>query len=459
MFALPRLSHGGERSIAQRLFISAAFWSALVLIVAGLALSAIYRASAQRAFDERLGVYLRALVADVAMGDEATGQLGEPQFELTRSGWYWQVSRVDSALVKTSRSLFAARLPSLAEAGVAADATGLRKGDVIGPDERRLRMVERVIDVGADGQWLVQVAANAEEVSAQTRWFVFALFASFLTLGAALVGATALQVRYGLRPLRRLQDEVAAIRRGESDRIDGAFPEDLAPLAGELNLLIASNREVVERARTHVGNLAHALKTPLSVIANEANADASPLADKVREQTTVMRDQVTYYLDRARAAARSSVIGASADVEPALQGLVRTFEKICASRGLLFDLECEAALRFRGERQDFEEMCGNLIDNAGKWAATRVAVRAAILAGEGAAPGFLVVCVEDDGPGLPPEQRAEATTRGRRLDETKPGSGLGLSIVADLAKVYGGALELDDSDMGGLKASLRLPRA
>jgi signal transduction histidine kinase len=208
-----------------------------------------------------------------------------------------------------------------------------------------------------------------------------------------------------------------------------------------------------------VGNLAHALKTPLSVIANEANADASPLADKVREQTTVMRDQVTYYLDRARAAARSSVIGASADVEPALQGLVRTFEKICASRGLLFDLECEAALRFRGERQDFEEMCGNLIDNAGKWAATRVAVRAAILAGEGAAPGFLVVCVEDDGPGLPPEQRAEATTRGRRLDETKPGSGLGLSIVADLAKVYGGALELDDSDMGGLKASLRLPRA
>jgi signal transduction histidine kinase len=454
-----RLPPGGERSIPQRLFISAAFWSALVLIVAGVALSAIYRASAQRAFDERLEVYLRALVADVAMGEESTGQLGEPQFELTRSGWYWQVSRVDSEMVKTSRSLFAARLPSLAQAGVAPDVTGLRKGDVNGPDERRLRMVERIIDVGGDGQWLVQVAAAAEEVNAQTRWFVFALFVSFLTLGAALVGATALQVRYGLRPLRRLQDEVAAIRRGESDRIDGAFPQDLAPLAGELNLLIASNREVVERARTHVGNLAHALKTPLSVIANEANADASPLAGKVREQTALMRDQVTYYLDRARAAARSTMIGTLADVEPALQGLVRTFEKICAERGVLFDLECEPGLRFRGERQDLEEMVGNLVDNAGKWAATRVFVHAQAEPDEAGSAGFLLVCVEDDGPGLPPDQRAEAVTRGRRLDETKPGSGLGLSIVADLAKVYGGALELGDSDMGGLKARLRLPRA
>jgi signal transduction histidine kinase len=172
-----------------------------------------------------------------------------------------------------------------------------------------------------------------------------------------------------------------------------------------------------------------------------------------------MRDQVTYYLDRARAAARSTMIGSAADVEPALQGLLRTFEKIYAERGVLFDLDCALGLRFRGERQDFEEMVGNLVDNAGKWATTRVAVRAGALADDPAAPGFLLVCVEDDGPGLPAGQREEAMARGRRLDETKPGSGLGLSIVADLAKVYGGALTLEDSDMGGLKARLRLPRA
>jgi signal transduction histidine kinase len=453
-----------ERSIAQRLFLSAAFWSALVLLITGVSLSAVYRTTAERAFDERLGVYLRALVADVAMDDEGVGQLGEPQFELTRSGWYWQISRVDAPnpIVKASRSLFAARLPSLAERGVRADPGGLRKDYIVGPDERRLRIVERMIDVDTDGQWLVQVAASTEDVDQQARWFMFALAGSFLTLAIALVGATALQVRYGLQPLRRLQDEVAAIRRGDSEKIDGAFPQDLAPLAGELNLLIASNREVVERARTHVGNLAHALKTPLSVIVNEANSHASPLADKVREQAALMGDQVIYYLDRARAAARSTMIGAAAELEPPLAGLVRTFEKIYRDRGVVFDLQCAAGLRFRGERQDLEEMVGNLIDNSGKWASGRVAVSATPLADPAngpTAPGFLYITVEDDGPGLPTEKRHEALARGKRLDETKPGSGLGLSIVADLAKIYGGALTLEDSDMGGLKAILRLPMA
>jgi signal transduction histidine kinase len=216
---------------------------------------------------------------------------------------------------------------------------------------------------------------------------------------------------------------------------------------------------VVERARTQVGNLAHALKTPLSVISNEAARDQSPLAEKVREQTALMRDQVAWYLDRARAAARSTVIGASAEVEPSLVGLVRTFQKIFVDRSIDFGFECASGLRFRGERQDMEEMLGNLIDNAGKWASSQVRIVATHVlrdAGE-ASPGFLEIAVEDDGPGLPAERREEALGRGRRLDETKPGSGLGLSIVADLAKIYGGSLELADSPMGGLKAALRLP--
>ncbi|MFN3888963.1 MAG: sensor histidine kinase [Beijerinckiaceae bacterium] len=460
------IDRGANNSIARRLFVSAAFWSFVVLLVAGIFLSALYRTTAQRAFDDRLNVYLRALVADVALSSEEggpLGQMGEPQFELTNSGWYWQVTRIDSPspLIRSSRSLFAERLPALSEMNVAADETGLRSASVTGPDGRPLRLLERVIDIGTEGQWLIQVAATTEDLTQQIRRFVLALSGSFVLVGVALVGATALQVRYGLRPLRRLQDEVTAIRRGQTEKIAGPYPEDLAPLAGELNLLIASNKEVVERARTQVGNLAHALKTPLSVISNEAARDVSPLAHKVREQAAVMRDQVAWYLDRARAAARSTVIGASAEVAPSLAALVRTFEKIYVERGVAFEFDCPPGLRFRGERQDLEEMLGNLIDNAGKWASGRVLVTVVTAPRESgaASPGFLDILVEDDGPGLPAARRAEALGRGRRLDETKPGSGLGLSIVADLAKIYGGSLELADTPLGGLKAALRLPSA
>ena len=453
-----------RNSIARRLFIAAAFSSFLVLLVAGVFLSALYRTTAQRAFDDRLNVYLRALVADVALSAEEggpLGQMGEPQFELTNSGWYWQVTRIDSPspLVRSSRSLFAERLPVLSDMKVSSDDFGLRTATVTGPDDRPLRLLERTIDMGNDGQWLIQVAATSEDLTQQIRTFIFALTGSFLLVCAALVGATALQVRYGLRPLHRLQDEVSAIRRGQTERIAGPYPDDLAPLAGELNLLIASNREVVERARTQVGNLAHALKTPLSVIGNEAASDLTPLAEKVSEQAALMRDQVAWYLERARAAARSTVIGASADVAPSLGALVRTFEKIYFDRNIDFAFDCSPGLRFRGERQDLEEMLGNLIDNAGKWASGRVLVTAAEVqrVSGAASPGYLVVSIEDDGPGLPAERREEAMGRGQRLDETKPGSGLGLSIVADLAKVYGGSLELADSRLGGLKAILRLP--
>ena len=212
-----------------------------------------------------------------------------------------------------------------------------------------------------------------------------------------------------------------------------------------------------------MGNLAHALKTPLSVIVNEADAhggspDTMALAEKVREQTVIMRDQVGYYLDRARAAARSSMIGTATEVEPVIDGLIRTFAKIYAGRELRFSRDSAPGLRFRGEQQDLEDLIGNLVDNAGKWARSRVTVTAE--AGQDVAsqsPAGIVVVVEDDGPGLPAEQRALVTRRGRRLDESKPGSGLGLSIVADLVGVYGGSLELSESELGGLRATLRLP--
>jgi signal transduction histidine kinase len=273
-------------------------------------------------------------------------------------------------------------------------------------------------------------------------------------LGLGLVLATLFQVRFGLSPLRAIRQDLAAIRSGEAEKLEGELPDEIRPLQRELNALIQSNREIVERARTHVGNLAHALKTPLSVIRNEARSHEGPLSSKVIEQAEIMRTQITHHLDRARVAARSSVIGDVTDVEGVLHALKRTLDRIYEERGIDLEVGAPPGLRFQGEKQDFEEMVGNLLDNACKWAERRVTAQAAL-----AKNGNFAVIVDDDGPGLSEGDRAKAVKRGQRIDESKPGSGLGLSIVADLAHLYKGRFELEPSPEGGLRARLELPAA
>lgn len=460
------LRRKGPMSIAARLVLSAIFFSAILLLIAGLVLSTIYRRTTEFAFDERLNVYLKALVADVASFGESDrtepGNLGEPRFELPFSGWYWQIGRIDTERdseqsLRTSKSLFASKLPRLTEAGLKTRADGLSEGYVSGPGEKSVRVIERIIDLGDDGRYIVAIAGDPEEVIRDIRQFNLALLIAFVILGLALAAVSLVQVRFGLGPLVNLRGALGQIRRGEAQRIEGAFPNEIAPLAEELNLMVDANHEIIERARTHVGNLAHALKTPISVIVNEAEADNSPLSEKVREQTQIMRDQVQYYLDRARAAARAAAVGTVTEVEPVVASMVRTFTKVCQRRGIVFSSAVSDGARFRGEKQDLEEMLGNLIDNAGKWAAGHVQI--GVERGEDIAPErpSLVFTIDDDGPGLPADKRAEATRRGRRLDETRPGSGLGLSIVVDLAQLYGGSFVLDDSPLGGLRARLILP--
>jgi signal transduction histidine kinase len=234
---------------------------------------------------------------------------------------------------------------------------------------------------------------------------------------------------------------------------------EIAPLARETNALIDANREIVERARTHVGNLAHAIKTPLSVIVNEAAAHAAdPFAAKVLEQADVMRDQVAHHLERARIAARLTIIGTVTEVAPAIEALRRTMEKIYRDRSIVIEVKADAQAKFRGERQDLEEMVGNLVDNACKWTSSQVFIE--VLVERPAAPGagpVLRILVDDDGRGLSTAERAQVSRRGQRLDESKPGSGLGLSIVVDLAALYGGSLTLGGAPIGGLRAELVLP--
>ena len=452
-------------SLALRLFLSATAWAAVILLITGIILSTLYRQSAERAFDRRLGVYLRTLVADVATPDEAPDKfpqsLGEPLFELPLSGWYWQVTRTDPGKndVRASRSLWDGGLPHLQDHGTVASPSGSREGYVPGPEGQRLRLVERSVDLGDDGHYLVAVAGDAAEISDETRSFDQALVVTFAILAAVLLVTTMFQVRFGLAPLKRISDSLAAIRSGSAERLAGKFPEEIAPLARETTALIDANKEIVERARTHVGNLAHALKTPLSVMVNEASArGCDPFALKVLEQADIMRDQVARHLERARLAARLTVVGSLTDVTEVVTALSRTMEKIHREKNIAIELHADKQARFRGERPDLEEMIGNLVDNACKWASSRVVIEVGRERPDPASANEVVrIVVDDDGRGLSPSEREQVAKRGRRLDETKPGSGLGLSIVVELAGLYGGGLTLGTAPIGGLRAELVLP--
>ena len=463
-------------SLALRLFLSATAWIVVIMAGMGLVLSSLYQDTVERSFDRRLDVYLRTLVSDLAapaapgelgepseLGDRFPQSLGEPMFELPLSGWYWQVTQTDKTPpeVRTSRSLWDAKLPDLDNSDFAENPLGIRQGYVQGPEEQKLRLLERLIDLGDDGRFTVKVAGDALEIDDEVRSFNRALILTFAILSAGLLLTTMFQVRFGLAPLARISQALAAIRSGTAERLEGEFPVEIAPLARETNALIESNREVVDRARTHVGNLAHALKTPLSVIVNEATARGEdPLAVKVREQAGLMSEQITRHLERARIAARATMIGTATEVPPVVTALARTMEKIYRDRDVAIDINAPPQARFRGERQDLEEMVGNLVDNACKWATSRVAIE---VVPEPAVPPTVVprvrLIVDDDGPGLSPAERAQVAHRGERLDESKPGSGLGLSIVVELAQLYGGRLTLGTAPIGGLRAELVLPAA
>jgi signal transduction histidine kinase len=337
------------------------------------------------------------------------------------------------------------------------DATG---GALLGPDNQSLRGLDRTVDFGPGNTYELLVTGNAGDMAEEITAFTRSTLLTLSVFGLGLVISITAQTRWALRPLDRVRRGLSDLRSGKVARFTGSYPAEIAPLAKELNALLESNQEIIERARTQVGNLAHALKTPLSVITNEARSSRGPLADKVTEQAEIMRQQVTSYLDRARIAARSKVIGAVTEVEPVVGRLVRAMNRIHDDRHLRVISTVPPHSLFRGEQQDLEEIVGNLVDNACKWAKSEVRIGVGYeKPPNDDRPGRLLVNIDDDGPGLAPEQRAEATRRGRRLDESKPGSGLGLSIVTDLVALYEGKFSLDRSPAGGLRAAIELPAA
>ncbi|MEM7567521.1 MAG: ATP-binding protein [Pseudomonadota bacterium] len=420
------------------------------ILVAGGVLLSLYERALRNSFDERLSVYLISLIATAVDAEgrmEEPQGLGDPNFTIPQSGWGWQVDGGDR--VYLSRSL-------LGEAVAVPDDGGdapIIYADTSAMGGLDLRLASRSLVLPDATAATFTIVGDPDELERSIRAFRTATFVTLSILAAAIMLAAFVQVRLGLAPLRELRQNISDIARGRSRRLDGDYPVELDRLVAELNGLLRLNEELIERARTHVGNLAHALKTPLSVVVNEARERDD---EKIVEQASLMRERIDIALDRARMAARSGAIGEVSEVAPPLEGLARVMRKLHGERGITVAVDADDTLLFRGEKQDFEELVGNIVDNACKWASSEVRVLAKPVRGRNDVP-MVELIVDDDGPGLPAEKRGIALQRGRRLDETVPGSGLGLSIVTELVELYGGTIALGDAALGGLRVTVRLP--
>lgn len=461
-------------SLALRLFLTSTAIALIVLVLTGFQLINQFRNTIEDNFDERLKANLSLLIESSLRESVETpkepDQFGGFAFTLPNSGWYWQIEPIDNDQLPifTSSSLGSERLNLITREHVTEEQDGTIKYYIEQSSGQRLRVIERLISLGTNDKpqtYAYIVSGDSSEIDDDVVDFAYMLTLSFFILGLGLILATFIQVKIGLQPLRIVESGLTDVRAGKTDKLEGDFPAEIEPLQFEINNLIKSNMNIIERARTHVGNLAHALKTPLSVINNEVNAKPGPFADKIAGQVEIMQTQISHHLDRARMAARVGIVGNITEVEPALSRLSRAIKRIYEEKSIRYAMDCPAEAKFAGEQQDFEEIIGNLLDNAFKWAKSRVTCQVSIekppkTAKPGGIEGnnsLIMILIEDDGPGLSEAEQSQVRKRGKRLDETVPGSGLGLSIVNDLVDLYGGQFDLGTSAMGGLSVKIQLP--
>jgi signal transduction histidine kinase len=464
-----------RRSLAARLITIAAV-SVLGLVAMGWVAYAQFNAQMLRLLiDPEIEAVANNLIGNAGPG--LAGELAlqdlpyDPRYLQPLSGRYFQIARVhDDGLLELQ-----VISPSLFDVGIELDpkikdrllAPGAERTahflNIVGPDSEPLRVVARVEQIPQlEGRYLFLVGVEPETILAPAARVVGLAFAIFVAFCALMVAAvTLLQVRIGLEPLSELRRDIANVRRGDSERLSGDYPAELQPVTQELNALVDHNREVVERARRHVGNLAHALKTPIAVLKNAAHAGEQDAV--LKQSIEEMEAFVERQLRRARVAARAEArAGAQAPtiayrtpVRQNLEDLVFMMEqKYDTQKAIDISLEADTDVTFRGEREDLLEMAANLMDNACKYGKSQVIVRLLPCAGAG---GLFEIVVEDDGPGLSEADIARAMARGARLDEAAPGQGLGLSILKETVDLFAGELLFERAELGGLKARLRLP--
>ncbi|MCL4745974.1 MAG: sensor histidine kinase [Burkholderiaceae bacterium] len=423
----------------------------------------MFRQHVSAQFEAELATHLEQLAAHVSV-DQAglagmAAELTDPRLGRPYSGLYWQVDRVGAGGTPIRAGLLRSRSlwdQVLVVPGDDPDDGQAHRHRVPGPEGTMLRMLERIVTIDAPGggegvRLRLIIAADEDLMVAPAERLDGALWLSLATLGLGLGLAVVVQVVVGLAPLERLRGALGAVRSGRTERLEGGFPFEVQPLVEEFNAVLAQNTEVVARARTQAGNLAHALKTPLSVLGNAASQRDDDFARLVSEQVETARRQVDYHLTRARAAG-ARVAGTRTALAPVLEGLVRVMRRVHADRAIEVVVRAPATpVVFLGDEQDLQEMLGNLLDNACKWAASRVEI------GIASCDGRLAIDVDDDGGGIDPARREAMLGRGARADEKGRGSGLGLAIVDELARSYGGGVRLSESALGGLRATLEVP--
>ena len=439
-------------SLGRRMLVIASLWIVLLLAGGGLALDQVLKSAVTRNFDDQLAFVLRSLtesaVLDVNGEVILTRELADQRFLEPGSGAYWQISG-NGHPDFPSRSLWDERLkvlPPYTDLKV-----HYRDADELNGES--LRVAERdYLVLPSKTRWRFQVAESRDVLDAEIAALRRTIVRSFALLGAGLIALAAFQAWYGLLPLKQVRKALARMRAGQASRVEGAMPAEVAPMVEELNALVEHNDRQAEEARRHAGNLAHALKTPLSVIMNAAAAGQADLPEAVIREARTMRRQIDHHLARARAVGRRGSAHSRAEVWPSIQAVERAVARLYPN--VRIDTAGAKDLVAHIERQDLEEMMGNLVENAAKYGGGSVFVTVA------AEQGFVEVLVEDDGRGIPEADRVRIFDRGVRLDSGKPGTGLGLAIVRDVAEIYDGTVSLEESeDLGGLLVRLRLPMA
>ena len=439
-------------SLTRRMILTAAAWITILLIGGGAALDRVWVNSVEQNFDNQLEYVLTAMIASAEIGPDGeirmNRPLGDQRFLEPNSGLYWQITG-KGAMPFPSRSLWDRALS--APANHNDQAVHFRNSNEF--VDEPLRIAERAIKLpDSDIAWTFMVAQSRDSLDRQIIELRSVLVTSFLLLGLGLIILAALQTFYGLWPLRAVRKAIAQMRSGRESRVTDALPDEVMPMVNELNALLDHNEKQAEESRRHAGNLAHALKTPLTVIMNSATAQSPDLADTIIREATTMRRQVDHHLARARAVGRRGHSHSRAQIWDSLESVERAVSRLYSHVRL--DMAGDKEISARVERQDLDEMLGNLIENAAKYGGGSVFVTVED------AGDFVEMLIEDDGRGIPEAERERLFDRGARLDTGKPGTGLGLAIVRDVVEIYGGTVRLEESeDLGGLLVRLRLPKA
>jgi signal transduction histidine kinase len=446
------------KSLRARLVIGAAIWISIGVYAAGIFITELFRQYATSLVDGDLRRDLEELMmlidVDAAGFPHLPRPLSDPRFGQTGSGFSWQVSRNGKTLTK-SLSASTEELPTASDALETDEVRKLTLNGTRGP----MTVFERLFlpDDGTPPPLRIQVGAELAVIDRMTPAFTVPLTISLALLALALVAAAALQVTFGLRPMSRLRQALGAIGSGDAHKLPEDFPSEVQPLVDDLNNLIEINSQMLLRARAQAGNLAHGLKTPLAILTDEAyrleRRGEAESAGVILQQSQRMQRQIDYQIARARAAASCSVPGVFAPVAPTISNIVAAMRRLYDNRNLQMSVDVDARCVVLCDPSDLNEMAANLIDNACKWASEAVTVRGSIDDGKNS----VVITVDDDGPGLPAGALERVFKIGERLDDQVPGSGLGLPIVRDLARLYSGEISLNNIAPGGLRATLRLP--